>query len=135
MAAADRAAVGGVELEGGIVLLQEGGEARPDRAGAQQRHLGDAALAEPFIPFGEEAKLVVGAVDEAVVVHRDDRCGDGQSVQITLANGRYYGLELRGKSGGHAFGRRGLPARLFAPRAGLCALHRRRTSQTGLIPR
>ena len=57
----------GVELVGRIVRLEEGGEPRPDRAGAEHRHLGDAPLAEPFVPFGEEAEMVVGAIDEAVV--------------------------------------------------------------------
>ena len=64
MAAADAAAVGGVELEGGIVLLEEGGEPGADRARAEHRHLRDAALAEPLVPFGEEAELVVGAIDK-----------------------------------------------------------------------
>ena len=72
----------------GSSAVEEGGEAGADRPGAEQRNLGDAALAQPFVPLGEEAELVVGALDERlVVVDRDDRGGDRQRVEIALADG------------------------------------------------
>ena len=90
---------------------------------------------QPLVAFGEQAELVVGAIDEAVVGDGDDRGGDGQGVQITLADHLQHMLELGLDTGRQASGRRGLPVRLLAPHAGLCALHGGGLNQTGLTSR
>jgi len=135
MAAADAAAVGGVELEGRIVLLEEGDEPRADRPGAEHRHLRNPPFAQPLIPFGEEAELIVGAIDEAVVADRDDRGGDRQGVEIALADGLEQALQDRLERSRHAGRRRMAPGRRFAPRARLSTLHGGRDRGTGLTHR
>ena len=134
MAAADAAIVGGVELEGGIVAGDEGGEAGTDRSAAEQGDFGDAALAEPFVPLGDEAELLVGAFDEGLVAEGDDRGGDRKGVELALADRLEQGAELLRDLRRHPVDEGG-DRRLFRARARFRALHGRGNRQTGLTGR
>ena len=87
MATGDVATIGRLELVRGFLAVHERDEARPDRAGIEDRHAADRALAEPFVPFGDQAEQVVGAFDIGLGVERHDRRCDRQRVEITLAHG------------------------------------------------
>ena len=76
---------------------------------------GDAPLAEPFVPLGEEAELVVRALDEIVVGDGDDRRGDRQRVETALADRLEHVVELRRQLGRHAVMRRARRAAAFWP--------------------
>ena len=136
MAAADAAPVGGLELVGGLAAGQEGGEPGPDRPRAEHRHLRDMAVAEPLVPFGDEAEMVVGAFDGGLAVaDGDDRGGDRQRVEIALADVLEDRDELVRGFGGDVGLARGLLDRCSSSLARPCRLHGRGDKGTGLTLR
>ena len=88
MAAADAAAVGGVELEGGVVAGEEGGE--PACRSGRERSSGTSAMRRSPSRSSHSARKRNCSLAHStigIVADGDDRGGDRQGVEIALADG------------------------------------------------